>query len=83
VEYRLRVRDNEMPSKVSGSKRDEVIGEWRRLHNEELYDTSNQIKKHETGGACSKHGRKERRGVCRVFVVKPEEKSPLVKPRYR
>jgi hypothetical protein len=23
---------------IFGSKRDEVTGEWRRLHNEELYD---------------------------------------------
>jgi hypothetical protein len=24
--------------RIFGLKRDEVIGEWRRLHNEELYD---------------------------------------------
>jgi hypothetical protein len=24
--------------KIFGSKREEVIGDWRRLHNEELYD---------------------------------------------
>ena len=27
-----------MLGKVFGPKRDEVTGEWRRMHNEELYD---------------------------------------------
>jgi hypothetical protein len=29
---------NGMLSRIVGPKRDEVTGEWRRLHNEELYD---------------------------------------------
>jgi hypothetical protein len=37
-EYRLRVFDSRVLRKIFGPKRDEVIGEWRRLHNEELYD---------------------------------------------
>jgi hypothetical protein len=36
-EYRLRVSENRMLRKIFGPKRDEVTGEWRRLHNEELY----------------------------------------------
>jgi hypothetical protein len=27
-----------MLRRIFGPKRDEMIGEWRRLHNEELYD---------------------------------------------
>jgi hypothetical protein len=34
----LRVLENRVLWKVFGPKRDEVTGEWRRLHNEELYD---------------------------------------------
>ena len=30
--------ENRMLGKVFGPKRDEVTGEWRRMHNEELYD---------------------------------------------
>jgi hypothetical protein len=37
-ERRLRVLENRVLSKVFGPKRDELIGEWRRLHNEELHD---------------------------------------------
>jgi hypothetical protein len=37
-ERRLRVFENRVLRRVFGSKRDEVTGEWRRLHNEELND---------------------------------------------
>jgi hypothetical protein len=37
-EHRLRVFDNRVQRRIFGSKRDEVTGEWRRLHNEELND---------------------------------------------
>ena len=30
--------DNRMLRKIFGPKRDEVRGEWRKLHNEELYE---------------------------------------------
>jgi hypothetical protein len=30
--------ENRVLRKIFGSKRDEATGEWRRLHNEELYD---------------------------------------------
>jgi hypothetical protein len=32
------VFENRVPKKISGLKRDEVTGGWRRLCNEELYD---------------------------------------------
>jgi hypothetical protein len=35
-ESRLRVFENRVLRKVFGPKRDEVTGEWRKLHNEEL-----------------------------------------------
>ena len=37
-EHRLKVFDNRVLRKVFGPKRDEVTGEWRKLHNEELND---------------------------------------------
>jgi hypothetical protein len=36
-ENRLRVFENRVLRKIFGPKRDEVIGEWRKLHNEELH----------------------------------------------
>jgi hypothetical protein len=35
-ESRLRVFENRVLRRIFGSKRDEVTGEWRKLHNEEL-----------------------------------------------
>ena len=37
-ERRLRVYENRLLRKVFGPKRNEVTGEWRKLHNEELSD---------------------------------------------
>jgi hypothetical protein len=37
-ERRLRVFENTVLKKAFGTKRDEVTGEWRKLHNEELND---------------------------------------------
>jgi hypothetical protein len=53
---------------VCGPKRDEVTGEWRRLHGEELQElyyspnviSGEQNKKNEMGGACSAYGEEER-----------------------
>jgi hypothetical protein len=36
-ECRLRVFENRVLRRIFGPKRDEVTGEWRRLHNNELY----------------------------------------------
>ena len=45
-----------------GPQRDEVIGEWRKIHNEELrsvllthYFSGDKIEKNGMGGACSAH----------------------------
>jgi len=89
-EHRLRVFENRVLRRIFGPKRDEVTGEWRKLHNEELnnlYSSPNivrvikKIKKNEMGGACSAYG--EGRGVCRVLVGKPEGRRPLGRPRHR
>jgi hypothetical protein len=45
--HRLRVFENRMLRRIFGPKRDEVMGDWRKLHNEELhnmYSLSNIIR---------------------------------------
>jgi hypothetical protein len=37
-EHRLRVYENKVLRRMYGTKRDDVTGEWRKLHNEELHD---------------------------------------------
>jgi hypothetical protein len=37
-EHRLRVYENRVLRRIFGPKRDEVIGGWRKLHNEELHN---------------------------------------------
>ena len=37
-EWKLRVFENMVLRTIFGSRRDEVTGQWRRLHNEELND---------------------------------------------
>jgi hypothetical protein len=64
-ECRLRVFENRVLRRVFGTKRDEVTGEWRKLHNEELnhlYTLPNivRVEKNEMGGACGACGRGER-----------------------
>jgi hypothetical protein len=74
------VFENRALRRVFGSKRDEVTGEWKKLHNKELNDIyCGKIEKNEMGGACGTYG--EKRGVHRVLVRKPEGKMPLGRPR--
>jgi len=72
-ERRLRVFENRVLRRTFGPKRDEVIGECRRLHNVELHDlpSSNiirvtQSKRVRWAGHVARMG--ERRGACRIFV---------------
>jgi hypothetical protein len=37
-EHRLRMFENRVLRRIFGPKRDEVTGEWRKLHNEELHN---------------------------------------------
>jgi len=37
-EHRLKLLENRVLIEIFGPKSDEVTGEWRRLHNDELYD---------------------------------------------
>ena len=65
------------------------VGEWRRLHNEELSDLYSSpnivwvIKSRRMRWAGHVAHMGEERGVYRVLVGKPEEKRPLGRPRRR
>jgi hypothetical protein len=38
-EHRLKVFGNRVLRRIFGPKRDKVMGEWRKLHNEKLHDS--------------------------------------------
>jgi hypothetical protein len=86
---RLRVFENRVLRRVFGPKRGEVTGEWRRLHNDELYavySSPNIIRVIKSrrlrwAGHVARMG--ERRDAYRVLVRKPERRRPLQRPRRR
>ena len=88
-ERRLRLFENRVLRRVFGPKRDEVTGEWRKLHNEELSDLYSlpnivrvvKSRKMRWAGHVALMG--EGRGVHKVLVGKPEGKRPLGRPRRR
>jgi len=88
-ERRLSVFENRVLRRVFGSKRDEITGEWRKLHNEEfrdLYSLPNIVwvvksRRMKWAGHVVRMG--EVRDVHRVLVGKPEGKRPLGRPRRR
>jgi hypothetical protein len=88
-ECRLRVFENRVLRRIYGPKRDEVTGEWRRLHNKELYalySSPNIIRvikprRLRWAGHVVRMG--ERRGAYRALVGKPEGRRPLGRPRRR
>jgi hypothetical protein len=88
-ERRLRVFENRVLRKVFGPKREEVTGEWRKLHNEELNDLYSlpnivrvvKSRRMRWAGHVARMG--EDRGVHRVLVGKPEGKRSLGRLRRR
>jgi hypothetical protein len=75
--------------RIFGPRRDEVRGDWRRLHNEELNDLCSSpnivqvIKWRRIRWAGHVTRMSEERGVYRVLVGKPEGKRSLGRPRRR
>jgi hypothetical protein len=88
-EHRLRVFENRVLRGRFGPTRDEVTGEWRKLHNRELRnlypspDNIRQIKswRMRWTGHVARMG--EGRNVYRVLVGNPEGQRPLGRPRRR
>jgi len=76
-EHRLRVFENRVLRRIFGPKRDEVTGEWRKLHNEELTHLSSSanivrvIKSRKMRWAGHVACMGEGKGMYRVLVGKP------------
>jgi hypothetical protein len=83
------VFENRVLRRIFGQKRDEVMGEWRKLHNEELrdlYSSPNIIRiiksmRMRWADHVARMGAK--RNAYRLLVGKAEGKRPLGRPRRR
>jgi hypothetical protein len=85
----MRVFENRVLRRIFGTRRDEVTGEWRKLHNGELHnlysspDIIRQVKSRRMRWAGHMARMGEERNVYKVLVGKPEGKRPLERPRCR
>jgi hypothetical protein len=82
------VFENRVLRRIFGLKRDDVTGEWRKLHNEELrylYSSPSiiRISKSRRMRWAGHVVRMEKRNAYRLLVRKPEGKRPLGRPRRR
>jgi hypothetical protein len=88
-ELKLRVFENRALRTIFEPKRDEVTGEWRKLHNEELRDLYSspsiiriiKSRRMRWAGYVARMG--EKRSAYRLLVGMPEGKRPLGRPRRR
>jgi hypothetical protein len=88
-EHKLRVCEKRVLRRISGSKRDEVMGNWRKLHNEELHNLYSspgiirmtKSRRIRWAGIVARMG--DKRNAYRILVRKPKGKSSLVRPRLR
>jgi hypothetical protein len=86
---RLRVLENRVLRRIFGLKRDEVMGEWRKLHNGELHNLHSapniirQIKQRRTRWAGHVACIGEERKVYRVLVGRLKGKRPPGRLRHR
>jgi hypothetical protein len=77
------VFENRVLRRIFGPKRDEVTGEWGKLHNEELHnlysspDIIRQVKSRRMRWAEHVTRMGEERKVYKVLVGKPEERDHL------
>jgi hypothetical protein len=86
-EHRLSVSENRVLRRIFGLKKDEVTGEWRKLHNKELrnlYSSPSIIRiiksrRMRWAGHLARMG--EKRNAYRLLVGKSEGKRPLGRPR--
>jgi hypothetical protein len=85
----VRVFENRVLRRISGPKRDEVTGEWRKFLNEELRDLYSSpsiirtVKSRRMRWASHVARMGKKRNAYRLLVGKPEGKRPLGRPRRR
>jgi hypothetical protein len=83
------VFENRVLRRIFGSKRDEVTGGWRKLHNEELHNlySSRSIMRMIKPRRMRRPGHlvriEDKMNAYRVLVGKPEGKRQLQRPRHR
>jgi hypothetical protein len=88
-EHRLRVFENRVLRRIFGPKRDEMTGEWRKLHNEELHDLYSSpskiriMKSRRMRWAGDVACMREKRNAYRLLVGMSQGKRPLGRPRHR
>jgi hypothetical protein len=88
-EYRLKVFANRVLRGIFRLRRADIIGGWRKLHNEELhnvYSSSKIIRMIKSRRVrCAGHVAHmgDKKNAYRVLVGKPEGKRPLGRPRRR
>jgi hypothetical protein len=83
------VFENRVLRRIFGLRRDEVTGDWRKLHNERLhnlYSSPNIIRMIKSrrmrwAGHVARMG--ETKNAYMILVGKPEGKRPLGRPRRR
>jgi hypothetical protein len=81
--------ENRVLKRIYGPKRDEVTGEWRKLHSEDLHnlyssaDIIRHIKSRRMRWVRPMARMGQGRNVYRVLVGKPEGTKPLERPRRR
>ena len=81
--------ENKVRRKIFGAKKDEITGEWRKLHNAELhalYSSANiirSLKSRRLRWAGHVARMEQSSNAYRVLVGKPEGKRPLGRPRRR
>jgi hypothetical protein len=85
----LTLREEHRFRRIFGTKRDEVTGGWRKLHNEELHGLCSspsivrviKARRMRWAGHLARMG--EMRGAYNILVVRPEGRRPLGRPRRR
>ena len=81
--------ENKVLRKIFGAKRDEIAGEWRKLHKTELHTLYfspyiiRNLKSRLLRWAGHVARMEQSRKACRVLVGKSKEKRPLGRPRHR
>jgi hypothetical protein len=85
-QHRRRVLENKVQRRIFGLKKEEVVGDWRKLHNEKLHNLYSSpsiiriIKSRRMRWKGMQHKWGDKRNAYRILMGKPEENRPLGRP---